>query len=354
MREYFKKALRRLPLLAATLSAAALIVAMPSVSAAGVKKGLLICASSAVPSLYPFCVLSAFFVRSGLCGYLGKFLEKPVRVLFALPGSAGAAACMSFVAGYPVGAGMTAALFSDGRISQSDAQRMTLFCVNAGPAFVIGGVGAGMLGSVRAGVIIFVSLTLASLTLGVLTRFIPHNETDAHAAPAISGLPLSRALTEAVTDGTKNIISICAWIVMFACAAQYIPLLRLPDWASLLLGCTLEVTGGCASAAGVFNIPAIAAVLGWGGVSVHCQIMRHIKTCGTPLPYFFCARLVCAALAALFCEGLLCLFPCPVNTVSLGSVGAPQMFSFSAPAAFAMLLSGAMLILELDTSEKKC
>ena len=91
MREYFKKALRRLPLLAATLSAAALIVAMPSVSAAGVKKGLLICASSAVPSLYPFCVLSAFFVRSGLCGYLGKILEKPVRVLFALPGSAGAA-----------------------------------------------------------------------------------------------------------------------------------------------------------------------------------------------------------------------------------------------------------------------
>ena len=310
--------------------------------------------SSAVPSLYPFCVLSAFFVRSGLCGYLGKFLEKPVRVLFALPGSAGAAACMSFVAGYPVGAGMTAALFSDGRISQSDAQRMTLFCVNAGPAFVIGGVGAGMLGSVRAGVIIFVSLTLASLALGVLTRFIPHGETDAHAAPAISGLPLSRALTEAVAEGTKNMISICAWIVMFACAAQYIPLLRLPDWASLLLSCTLEVTGGCASAAGVFNIPAIAAVLGWGGVSVHCQIMRHIKTCGTPLPYFFCARLVCAALAALFCEGLLRLFPCPVNTVSLGSVGAPQMFSFSAPAAFAMLLSGAMLILELDTSEKKC
>ena len=125
---------------------------------------------------------------------------------------------------------------------------------------------------------------------------------------------------------------------MFACAAQYIPLLRLPDWANLLLGCTLEVTGGCASAAGVFNIPAIAAVFGWGGVSVHCQIMRHIKTCGTPLPYFFCAR----------------LFPCPVNTVSLGSVGAPQMFSFSAPAAFAMLLSGAMLILELDTNEKKC
>lgn len=47
------------------------------------------------------------------------------------------------------------------------------------------------------------SLTLASLTLGVLTRFIPHGETDAHAASAISSLPLSRALTEAVGEGTK-------------------------------------------------------------------------------------------------------------------------------------------------------
>lgn len=86
MREYFKKALRRLPLLAATLSAAALIVAMPSVSAAGVKKGLLICASSAVPSLYPFCVLSAFFVRSGLCGYLGNFSKSPCGFFSPCPG----------------------------------------------------------------------------------------------------------------------------------------------------------------------------------------------------------------------------------------------------------------------------
>lgn len=39
MREYFKKALHRLPLLFAALCAAALIVALPSVSAAGVKKG---------------------------------------------------------------------------------------------------------------------------------------------------------------------------------------------------------------------------------------------------------------------------------------------------------------------------
>ena len=57
MREYFKKALRRLPLLFAALCAAALIVALPSVSAAGVKKGRY--AVSAALAAYASGVLAA-------------------------------------------------------------------------------------------------------------------------------------------------------------------------------------------------------------------------------------------------------------------------------------------------------
>ncbi len=354
MREYFKTALKHLPLLLATACAAVLIVALPGYSSAGVKRGLIICATNAVPSLFPFCVVSAFFTRSGLCGCVGRFLERPTRFIFRLPGCAGGAVCMSFIAGYPVGAMLTSALYSDGSISRRDAQRMTLFCVNAGPAFVIGTVGAGMLGSIGAGLILFFSLTASSLLLGVLTRFIPQGEETAEQTQMVKLRPVSQSLPEAVADGTKSMISICAWIVIFSCVLEYVPLLHLPDWASLLLCCTAEVTGGCARAAGVFNIPAIAAVLGWGGVSVHCQVLRNVKACGTSLSYFVCARLICAALAALFSAGLLRLFPSAVQTIVLGSGGSPQLFSFSAPAAFAMLVSGALLILELDTGEKKC
>ena len=32
---------------------------------------------------------------------------------------------------------------------------------------------------------------------------------------------------------------------------------------------------------------------------VHCQIMRHIKTCGTPLPYFFALSSVRAMTSAV-------------------------------------------------------
>lgn len=285
MREYLKKALRRLPLLAATLSAAALIVAMPSVSAAGVKKGFLSALRAPCRrSIRSAC--SPLFRALGAVRLSRKISPKARAGSFRPARERGRGGVHELCRGLPRRRGNDRlAIFRRAHLTERRAendpvlrQRRSGVCYRRSRR--------GYARKRSGGSHNFVSLTLASLTLGVLTRFIPHDETNKHAAPAISSLPLSRALTEAVGEGTKNMISICAWIVMFACTAQYIPLLCLPDWANLLLGCTLEVTGGCASAAGVFNIPAIAAVLGWGGVSVHCQIMRHIKTCGTPLPYF--------------------------------------------------------------------
>ncbi len=352
MKKRLEIIMKRLPVIIATVGAAVLIVALPGYSAEGVKRGLYLCAANVVPSLFPFCVVSVFFVRSGLCDYVGKLLERPTKALFDLPGCAGGAVCMSLIAGYPVGVNMTYELLSRGQISRSDAQRMTLFCVNPGPAFVIGTVGGGMLASPKAGVILLISLTLSSLTLGVLTRLMPHGKSESafRTEPVI----MSGALPEAVMQGTKNIISICAWVVLFSCALEYIPLLRLPDWAELLLCCAAEVTGGCSRAAGVLNMSAIAAVLGWGGVSVHCQIMRQVGECQTPVSQFVCSRFLCAALAAIYCGVLLKIFPCTVSTVLVGNPAVPQLFSFSAPAAVAMLISGVLLILELDKDGKRC
>ena len=44
---------------------------------------------------------------------------------------------------------------------------MLRFCVNAGPAFIISAVGAGMMGSVRMGAVLFAAHILASLLLGI-------------------------------------------------------------------------------------------------------------------------------------------------------------------------------------------
>ena len=49
---------------------------------------------------------------------------------------------------------------------------MLRFCVNAGPAFIISAVGAGMLGSVRMGVVLFAAHILASVLVGIGGRLL--------------------------------------------------------------------------------------------------------------------------------------------------------------------------------------
>jgi len=335
---------------------ATLFVVMPQYSARGVENGLLICARTVVPSLFPFCVLSSFFVKTGLCSALGRLISPLTKKLFALPGEAGGIIIMGLCGGFPIGASMTAALLENGTLSRHDAGRLMMFCVNAGPAFVIGAVGAGMLSSVKAGVILFCSLTLASLAVGFLTRFIPCKEreelfvSDMQVQPQ----PIRDALPWAVTQGTKAIISVSAWVVLFSCLLEYVPLLGLSRETDILLDCILEVTRGCASAAKLSNIPVLATALGWGGLSVHCQVMRYVRVANVPVLHFLCARILNGAIASVICAGLLKIFPCTVATFSQNVQTVPIAFSFSAPAAAAMMFMGALLILELDSKRKKC
>ena len=105
-------------------AAAFLILRYPQLSADGAREGLNLCALIVIPALFPFMALCAFISQSGLSARLGKLLSPVTRVLFHLEGNAGAAILMSWIGGYPVGARSADALYQQGQISLSDAQRM--------------------------------------------------------------------------------------------------------------------------------------------------------------------------------------------------------------------------------------
>ena len=158
------------PVLTAMLASLAGVglLAYPQQAAEGAKNGIGYCLDILIPSLFPFMVLAVFVVKCGLAGKLGNLLERPVRFLFKLPGSAAAAILMSMVGGYPVGARSIAALHAAGELDDAQASRMLCFCVNAGPAFVISVVGIGFLKSAQAGMILFASQVFSSTVLGLL------------------------------------------------------------------------------------------------------------------------------------------------------------------------------------------
>lgn len=308
----------------------------------GIRRGLTLCGTALIPSLFPFLVLCTFFVRSGLCALVGEKLSWPTRKLLRLPGAAAGAVLLGLCGGYPVGTRMTSQLLQAGSITRSQAGRMCLFCAAAGPAFVTGTVGASMLASRDAGWLLFAALTSANLTVGVLLRFT--DEEPPSVSPPIRRQPFARSFCEAVADAGASMLPLCAWVLLFSgiCAI----LERLPQSVCVPLICVLEVTNGCKTAAdNALTLPVLAAILGFGGLSVHCQILPDVTACGVKLSRFWAFRVVCGALAAVYCAGLVRLFP-QAQTVALLRSDLPvRAVSASVPASAALLVTAAVFIL---------
>lgn len=332
-----------------------LVLSKPQYSMLGVKDGLSICVSNIIPALFPFCVLSSFFIKSGLCEKSSKLLSGFSKYVLRFPKSAAGAVLISLFAGYPVGAMMAQSLYERGNITKAQYKRMMLFCVNAGPAFVIGNVGKNILSSKKAGTIIFLSLTLGSLTVAFLSRFL-YREKSVCESRKIENVnaDLSYALNESVFAGVKSVISVCAWVVLFSCVLEFLNMFPLDNTTKDFIIAFSEVTRGCASLAKYNNIPLIVFIIGWAGVSVHFQIMKYIKESGLKISEFICSRFVNAGISSLYCHYLLKVFPCTQDV--FGSISSPvaRSYSVSYASALSMIIMGVFMILELDTKCKKC
>ena len=88
--------------------------------------------------------------------------------LFGVSGPGCAALILGLMAGYPLGAASAAGLVQRGEIKREEGERLLGFCNNSGPAFLLGAAGAGVFGSAKAGILLYISHVLAALTAGFL------------------------------------------------------------------------------------------------------------------------------------------------------------------------------------------
>lgn len=347
--------LKYIPAAAGSCLMAVLLLTMPEKAAEGVRKGLDICAVSVIPSLFPFMALSAFLINSRLCLLRGKTADIVGKKLFNLPGCALSVILMSLTGGFPVGASMTEKLLLQGEITKNQAQRMMLFCVNAGPAFIIGTVGISMLSSISAGTVILISLIISSLAVGFFSSLIsdgeyaPPKDYKTEAPPEFS-----QAFTRSVADAAASMFSICAWVILFSCVNSFTDLLSVSESGKIFIKSVLEVTTGSFAAAGKVSLPVMCLIIGFGGFSVHCQVMGCVMESGMKPSLFLAARIINGAIAAMACAVILEFFPVAETVMSNAAESIPKAYSASMPAAAGLLIMGGLLILELDSKRKIC
>ena len=328
---------------------ALLLVFAPREMADGVRDGLTLCGTVVIPSLFPFFVLCTFVTRTGLSADLGRLLAPVTEKAFRLPGAAAGAILLGLCGGYPLGARMTSQLLERREVTQPQAERMCLFLVTAGPVFVTGTVGAGMLHSAAAGRLLLAAVTLGCLTLGLLLRFTDDAPTPVREIPRRDGV--AESLCAAVADGGKGMLSMCAWVILFsgvcrACA-------RLPAGAGTAAGYLLEVTGGCRLAIeNGLPLPLIAGILGFGGLSVQCQILPYVTACGVKPSRFWAFRVLSGGLAAVYAAALLRIFP-HAEPAALLQGQTLRLSGASVSASVSLLCTAAVFILNTAPDAEK-
>ncbi len=335
------------------VSTACMLVACPECCVKGAVSGLVTCASVVIPSLFPFVIVSNFVALSPSCSGTMRVFSPVMRHIFRLPACAAPAVVFGFLGGYPVGCSVAAQLYQRGLIDAEQAQRITCFCVNAGPAFVITAVGTVMLGNFRAGVILFLSVLVSGMLLGFalgLTAPKPQNQTEKE----FSSVSNSQALVESVENGATAMMKICAWTIVFSCVSGMISHWHSGTDVLTALYCVLEVTAGCTSAAESANLCTLAATLGWGGLCVGLQVLGNVKTVGTRPLVFFAFRAVNAGLSAVICSALTKLFPLEVSVFSNVAAVSARQFSYSLPATAALICLCTVFIIDLDRNKKVC
>ncbi len=320
-------------------------------SAEGISNGLSLCAQTIIPSMFPFLVLSTFIIKSGLLNFSGLKLKNFFNKTFHLSGLSGGILFMGLFSGFPVGSSMALSLYNDGQISRNEAWRLILSTVNAGPAFVIGAVGTLMLSNTKQGIILYVSLSLSSVIIAYLSRFIFPDDTIEKQSQ-ISQENFSDAFVFSVRDASASIISISSWIILFSCFSNIIFHFIENDNLLHFLKYLFEVSAGCEEASRTDSLTVLCAVIGWGGLCVHCQILPCIIKTKLNLKLFIASRILNGIISAIICNLLLKIFPGVSPVFSNITNPAIKTFSYSAPATAGLLLMCTVFILELDTKKK--
>lgn len=331
-RLFSKRWIRELLLGAALFCATAALLLYPIESAEAARDGLTLCYNVIIPSLFPFFVLSSLIVELGLAEYMGRVLERFMRPLFNVSGACASAVVLGFVGGYPVGAKTAISLYQSGACSKNEAERLLAFCNNSGPAFILGVVGAGVFASSKVGVLLYLTHMLASVCIGMLFRFYRADGSqrkETRVRRSFQTKRLSAALTGSVSGSFLSILNICAFVVFFTviirllfrsgvmnAAAMGLGALFAPfgfsaQWAQWLLTGLIELSSGVTAMAGsgalAGRLSMAAFMLGWAGVSVHCQVLSFLGDSGLSPRTYLLGKILHGGLSALL-TAQLCKF----------------------------------------------
>lgn len=306
--------------------------------------GIFLCCDTLIPSMFPFMFLSSFIVKIGLLNKKIKPLDKISYALFDLPFLSFIVFILSIIGGYPIGGKTIKSLYEEGSITENQAKRLILFCINPGPSFVINTIGITFFSRQKIGIIIYISVIFSNIIIAFLSRIITNKERleESQTAKRIS---LSEAFVKSGAEASSAMIGVCGWVLLFSCFIGILSAgIKNQAILNFLYG-FLEVTTGCEKLVSTSNIPLIAGIISWAGLSVHFQIMDCIEKTETDIKLFLAVRVIAASLSLIICHLILERYPIELSVMAQVSDTAIKFSQNSILTGIAMLTACFLFII---------
>lgn len=269
------------------------------------REGLLLCAKSIIPSIFPFMVLSELVISSGISDALPKWIVSPLQRLLGVSPVACTALILGLLCGFPVGARCLASAYKKGLLSKSECEHVLLFCNIPSAAYLINTLGEMIWNNRDFGILLYVSSVLVALLVGALCN---PKRKQKEGSPQPTEIPLFRTsqpkgtllFTDAIGSASKSMLLVCAYVVFFSTLVGtlniFLERFGMPDTLGTVLFCLFELSGGvCRTSILPNQIQGMVLsgfACGWAGLSVHFQIRGVCAECDFSFCQYYLSKVI--------------------------------------------------------------
>ena len=237
---------------------------------AAIKDGMQLCANVIIPSVFPFLILSDYAVKAGVFRCHGKFTAFMCRVLGISPMLI-PALILGNICGAPIGASMCCSKYNSRDVTASECEHTLAIATNPSPAFLITGVGMGMLGSFKMGMILFLTILTSTLITALIfrkkhekTSFTPENNEQKF------------ILSDSIKQGGFTSLGICSTISLFSAVIYLVELLFRNATSTAIISSFLEMSNAALKITSMevssFSFALLGFSLAFSGISVLIQV----------------------------------------------------------------------------------
>lgn len=271
-------------------------------------KGLYICLNVLIPSMLIFLIVSDFCQRTNVLNFVLKPLQPIFTKFFKVDKNLTSTIFFSLIGGYPTGAYLISNWLENKQISKETAARLLCFCVNSGPAFLIGAISVPFTGNIFFGMMLFISQIVAFFLVGTLCSIRVKTE-EIKKICVENKESVSQIFVNSINRSIRTMAVICGFTILFSAIIGLLFQLMDANFQNskiikAIISGFLEVTNGITTFNKIENLNTfltIALISSFGGLCVHFQIRAILSKFKISMKKFYVWRLIYCFVSLIIC-----------------------------------------------------